>query len=52
MIERVGHTAATVSILEEFSEVVLLGGRYFTKTAINNTQIGRLGKFILNTKIV
>ena len=51
MIKCAGHSAATVTIFEEFSEVVLFGGDDSPCSAINKTYIGRLGKFVFTWEI-
>ena len=51
MIYRSSHTAATVTVLEEFSEVVLIGGVHSFFSTLNNTQIGRFGKFVLTWEL-
>ena len=53
MVERLGHTAATLSFIEGFNEVVLFGGDSSpdtTTSVINETRIIRFGKCDINVE--
>ena len=52
MVHRGLHAAATVTILAEFSEVVLFGGKYSKEIILNETQIGRFGKVVVTWEIL
>ena len=52
IVERLAHTAATLSFIEEFYEVVLFGGDSSSgaTSVVNKTRIIRFGKCDINVE--